>query len=98
MTGIEIKGFEELRRNTEHLEKAIIAAEDAAAAVLRAAVESAAPRKTGQLEMSVRIFESRDRKALSGSTRRRLLIGPEKRKGYYGRSFSNRRTCRSGSS
>jgi len=89
VAGIEIKGFEELRRNTEHLEKAIVeeaitAAENAAAAVIKAAVESAAPRKTGQLESSVRIFESIDRKALTGSTRRRLLIGPEKRKSFYG--------------
>jgi len=47
-------------------------------------VESAAPRKAGQLESSVRVFEGVDRKALTGSVRRRLLIGPEKRKGFYG--------------
>jgi hypothetical protein len=45
---------------------------------------SAAPRKSGQLQSSVRIFEGIDRKALTGSIRRRLLIGPEKRKGFYG--------------
>ena len=89
MAGVEIRGFEELRRNAERLgkaiaEEAVTAAEDAAARVVRAAVESAAPRKSGRLASSVRIFEGVDRKALTGSTRRRLLIGPEKRKGFYG--------------
>ena len=89
MPGVEIKGFEELRRNAERLgkaiaEEAVTAAEDAAARVVKAAVESAAPRKSGQLASSVRIFEGVDRKALTGSIRRRLLIGPEKRKGFYG--------------
>ena len=89
MAGIEVKGFEELRRNAERLgkaiaEEAVTAAEDAAARVVKSAVESAAPRKSGQLESSVRIFEGVDRKALTGSIRRRLLIGPEKRKGFYG--------------
>ena len=89
MAGIEVKGLEELRRNAERLGKAIAedavtAAEDAAAAVVKSAVEAAAPRKSGQLESSVRIFEGIDRRALSGSIRRRLLIGPEKRKGFYG--------------
>jgi len=89
MPGVELKGFEELRRNAERLgkaiaEEAVTAAEDAAAKVVRAAVESAAPRKSGQLGSSVRVFEGVDRKALTGSARRRLLIGPEKRKGFYG--------------
>jgi hypothetical protein len=89
MPGVEIKGFEELRRNAERLgkaiaEEAVTAAEDAAARVVREAVVSAAPRKSGQLQSSVRIFEGIDRKALTGSIRRRLLIGPEKRKGFYG--------------
>jgi hypothetical protein len=53
MPGIEIKGFEELRRNTEHicknvLDRAIQAAEGAAAQVIRQAVESSAPRRSGQ--------------------------------------------------
>ena len=89
MAAIEIRGFEELRRNAERLgkaiaEEAVTAAEDAAAAVVKSAVEAAAPRKSGQLESSVRIFEGIDRRALSGSIRRRLVIGPEKRKGFYG--------------
>jgi hypothetical protein len=89
MAGIEVSGFEELRRNAERLgkaiaEEAVTAAEDAAARVVREAVVSAAPRKSGQLQSSVRIFEGVDRKALTGSPRRRLLIGPEKRKGFYG--------------
>jgi hypothetical protein len=89
MSGIEMKGFEELKRNVEQFSKivqdeAIKAAEDAAAQVVKSAVEAAAPRDTGQLASSVKVFESQDRKALTGQTRRRLLIGPEKKKGFYG--------------
>jgi hypothetical protein len=89
MAGVEIKGFQELIRNCNYLskdvlERALQAAEDAAAQVVRQAVESAAPRKTGQLAGSVNVFEGIDRKALSGSPRRRLLIGPGKKKGFYG--------------
>ncbi len=88
MAGIEIQGFEELRRNTDHickdvLDRAIQAAEDAAAQVIRQAVESSAPRRTGQLAKSIIVYESVNRKALTGSARRRLLVGPEKRKGFY---------------
>lgn len=88
MAGVEIKGFQELVQNCNRLskdvlEKALQAAEDAAAQVIMQAVESAAPRKTGQLAGSVSVFEGIDRKALSGSPRRRLLIGPGKKKGFY---------------
>ena len=84
-----MKGFEELRRNAERLgkaiaEKAVTAADDATAAVVKSAGEAAAPRKSGRLESSVRIFEGIDRRALTGSIRRRLLIGPEKRRGFNG--------------
>ncbi len=73
MAGIEIRGFEELRRNTDRLgktiaEEAVLAAENAAAEVIRKAVEAAAPRKTGQLAASVIVYESVDRKALTGSS------------------------------
>ena len=89
MAGVEIKGFEELRRNVATLEKAIVdkalkAAEDAAAQFVKQAIEAAAPRKTGQLASSVKIFESQNRKTLSGQTRLRILVGPEKKKGFYG--------------
>jgi hypothetical protein len=89
MSGIEMKGFEDLKRNVEQFSKivqdeAIKAAEDAAAQVVKTAVESAAPRETGQLASSVQIFESQDRKVLSGQFRRRLLVGPGKKKGFYG--------------
>jgi hypothetical protein len=89
MAGVEIKGFQELVRNCNYfskevLEKALQAAEDAAAQVVRQAVEAAAPRKTGQLAESVAVFESSDRKVLTGSPRRRLLVGPGKKKGFYG--------------
>lgn len=84
-----MKGFEELKRDIEQFskvvqEEAIQAAENAAAQVVKEAAEAAAPRDTGQLASSIQVFESRDRKALTGQTRRRLLIGPEKRKGFYG--------------
>jgi hypothetical protein len=89
MAGVEIKGLEELRQNVAAFEKtvadeALKAAEDAAAQVVRQTVEEVAPRKTGQLASSVIVYESRDRRALSGQTRRRLLVGPGKRKGFYG--------------
>jgi hypothetical protein len=84
-----MKGFEDLKRNVEQFSKvvqdeAVKAAEDAAAQVVKLAVEAAAPRDTGQLASSVQVFESQDRKALTGHTRRRLLVGPEKKKGFYG--------------
>jgi hypothetical protein len=89
MAGVEIRGFQELVRNCNYLskevlERALQAAEDAAAQVVRQAVESAAPRKTGPLAESINVFEGIDRKALSGSPRRRLLVGPGKKKGFYG--------------
>jgi HK97 gp10 family phage protein len=89
VAGIEIRGSEELRRNTDHickdvLDRAIKAAEDAAAEVIRKAVESSAPRRTGQLAGNIIVYESVDRKALTGSGGKRLLVGPEKRKGFYG--------------
>jgi hypothetical protein len=89
MAGVEIRGFQELVRNCNHLskvvlEKALQAAEDAAAEIITQAVKSAAARKSGQLAESIDVFEGIDRTALTGSPRRRLLIGPGKKKGYYG--------------
>lgn len=89
VSGVEIKEFEELKWNAERFgkaiaEEAVTAAQDAAARGIKSAVESAAPRKSGRLASSVRVFEGVDRKELTGSIRRRLLIGPEKRKGCYG--------------
>ncbi len=89
MAGVEIRGFQELVRNCNYLSKEVVEkvlqeAEDAAAQVVRQAVESAAPRKTGQLAENINVYEGIDRKALSGSPRRRLLIGPAKKKGFYG--------------
>jgi hypothetical protein len=83
MPGIEITGFEELRRNTDHvckdvLDRAIRAAEDAAAEVIKKAVEASAPRLTGQLASNIIVYESVDRKALAGSGRKRLLVGPRR--------------------
>jgi HK97 gp10 family phage protein len=89
MAEVQIKGFEDLRRETENickdvLDRAIKAAEDAAAEVIKKAVEASAPRRTGQLAGNIIVYESIDRKALAGSGRKRLLVGPEKRKGFYG--------------
>jgi hypothetical protein len=89
MAGVEINRFQEIVRNCNYLSKEVLgkalqAAEDAASQVVRQAVESAAPRKTGQLAGSINVFEGIDRKALSRSPRRRLLIGPAKKKGFYG--------------
>jgi hypothetical protein len=89
MAGIEMKGFEDLKRDIERFSKvvqveALTAAEEAAANAVVKIVEAAAPRKTGDLADSVKIVESRDRQQMTGNSRRRLLIGPTKRKGYYG--------------
>ena len=64
--------------------EAVPAAENAAALVYQNAATAAAPHKTGQLRSSVKIIEGRPLKTLMGDTRRRLFVGPEKRKGYYG--------------
>lgn len=65
--------------------EAVPAAENAAAKVYLAAAVAAAPRRTGQLAASIRIIEGKAKKALTSETaRRRLFVGPEKRKGYYG--------------
>jgi hypothetical protein len=89
MASGSIQGFDQLVKNTEHisnivLEHALKAAEDAAAAVLKQAFIEASPHKTGKLSRSALIYESVDRKALTGTTRRRLLVGPGKKSGYYG--------------
>lgn len=89
MAGIEIEGFEELRRNIDRIcgpivDRAIRAAQDAAARVIKAALEASAPRKTGRLARSIIIYEGRDRNALTQSSRRRILVGPDKKKGFYG--------------
>ena len=92
MAGVRIRGFEELVRNTERLTQviavdAINAAEDAAADVVREAVAAAAAgvnRRTGRLAASVGVFEGKDKSSLTGSQRRWVLIGPGKKKGFYG--------------
>lgn len=89
MAGVEFRGLDQLQRDFQALEKkiaeeAVIAGEDAAAEVFKAAIESAAPRKTGQLESSISIVESKERRKITGSARRGLFVGPEKKKGFYG--------------
>jgi hypothetical protein len=89
MAGIEMKGFEDLKRDVEAFaqaiqDEALKEAEDAAAHAIVEMVEAAAPRRSGDLARSVEIVESHDRRQLAGDTRRRLLVGPTKRKGYYG--------------
>jgi hypothetical protein len=89
MAGMEMKGFEDMKRDVEAFaravqDEALKGAEDAAAVVIVKMVEAAAPRDSGDLARSVEIVESHDRRQLTGDTRRRLLIGPTKRKGFYG--------------
>ena len=76
------EGLAELLRGAAT--EAVVAAEDAAAKVYRQAISAAAPRDSGQLAGSIRTFESRDRKVLTGNNRKRVLVGPDKPKGYYG--------------
>lgn len=89
MAGIEADEFTALIRLLRGAsEEAGVAAENAAAIVLQRAAQAAAPRRTGQLAASIKIIESKDRKALAiragASPRLRLFVGPEKKKGYYG--------------
>jgi hypothetical protein len=89
VAGIEMRGFEELKRDVERFakvvqEEALTAAEEAAANAVVKIIEAAAPRKTGDLAGSVKIVESLDRQQMTGNPRKRLLIGPTKKKGYYG--------------
>jgi hypothetical protein len=65
-------------------DEALNAAEEAAAGAVLKIVEAAAPRKTGDLAGSVKVVESPERQQLTGNTRRMLLIGPTKKKGFYG--------------
>lgn len=82
-----MKGFENLKKDVEGFAKAVqedalVAAEDAAAKAVIPIIAGAAPRKTGALAGSIRIQESVNKKALVGGSRRRLLIGPTRKKGY----------------
>lgn len=68
--------------------EAIVAAENAAANVFLRAARAAAPVDSGQLRSSIKIIEGKDKSQLSVGVgeagRRRLFVGPEKKKGYYG--------------
>lgn len=87
---VQVHGFEELRKNTEHLADVVVTeaierAQDVAAAVIKSVLEAAAPKgETGRLVGSIVVYESVDKKALTKNRMRRLLVGPEKRKGFYG--------------
>ena len=59
---------------------AIAAAQKAAIDVHVRAAKQAAPVKTGQLKESIKLMEGRP----DGQGQRRMYIGPEKKKGYYG--------------
>lgn len=78
--------FDELIRLLRRISpEAVPAAENAAAKVYQAAAIAAAPRRTGQLAGSIKIIEGKYKKALTSDTaRRRLFVGPEKKRGYYG--------------
>lgn len=83
---VAVTGLEQMKRNIELSEQifdqALDAGEDAAAAIYKRALQEAAPvGETGDLAASILIYESRDRKAVfKSSSRRRLLVGPGKRK------------------
>ena len=92
MAGVEFKGLDSLEKTFADIEKivqgeAIDAGEDAAAEIFKTAIHAAAPQKTGDLRSSISIVESRTKNVLSnqqGSSRRRLYVGPSKKKGFYG--------------
>lgn len=89
MAGFEQDAFNALRDLLAQTSKeAIPAAEDAASVVFRNAARSAAPVKSGQLRSSIKVIEGKDKDGVSfeigASRRRRLFVGPEKKKGYYG--------------
>lgn len=88
MAGFELDAFMALRDLLASMPReAIPAAEEAAAQVLVDAARAAAPVQSGQLRRSIGIIRGRDRNTLVspiGDSARRVFIGPEKRKGYYG--------------
>lgn len=89
MAGIEADEFNALIKLLKGTaSEAATAAEDAAAQVYLAAAKAAAPRDTGQLERSISIIESENRKKLvfsaGAGNRGRLFVGPTKKKGFYG--------------
>jgi hypothetical protein len=89
MAGFESEAFNALRDMLAGVSKeAIPEAEDAAAKVFLSAARAAAPVVSGRLRKSIAIIEGKDTGVLStgfgGTTRRRLFVGPEWRKGYYG--------------
>lgn len=92
MAGIKVTGLDELRRNIQRITtvdgiRAMEEAQTAAAEVIKNAVSASAPRgKTGKLFRSIKIFKSKP-KGLTTSAKTavlRMLIGPEKKTGYYG--------------
>jgi len=91
MAGVEFKGLDDLRRSFGAIEKAVSgealeAGEDAAAKVFRDAAKAAAPRDSGRLAKSIRIVKKAVRGKLSSlqGSIRKVYVGPEKKKGYYG--------------
>jgi len=89
MAGFEQEAFNALRDMLAGVAKeAVPEAEMAAAKVFRTAARAAAPVDSGQLRASINVIEGKDKTALSTqageSARRRLFVGPEKKKGYYG--------------
>lgn len=95
---LEVKGFEEMQKNLEKISKviAVQAAEAAIAAsaeVIRSAMASSAPvdnrqhfynspHPAGQLAKNIIIFKTKSRRLDNPIPR--TLVGPEKRKGFYG--------------
>jgi len=84
-----VEGVEEFERTLLEFGRAIEfdavrEAEDAAAAAVVRVIEANAPRDKGDLAKAIDIVESTDRRALTKGARRRLLVGPNKKMGFYG--------------
>ncbi len=98
MAGITVKGFAELKAKSQQIEmiteKALEAAEQAGAEIIRDMIEAAAPvkktwgkRPVGQLKRSIIIKRGRETALTTTGERKipvRLLIGPAKKQGFYG--------------
>jgi hypothetical protein len=99
MAGVTLKGMDELKRNTRHvaevvLAEALEAAQDAAAQVVKDAIEAAAPvSKPGQRQHPsgnlkahiIKVVAKAKGLTTTGIQKavRRVLIGPSKKEAYY---------------
>lgn len=90
MAGVEFKGLDELQRNLEAISKqmadeGLAAAEEAAAKLVKQVVTIAAGKytETGEGKRSVSIFIGKDKGLYATTSRKRLMVGPNKRHGFH---------------